>query len=126
MAIFTSPGSPGANAGANGGKTYGYNNISNVAPIVVAQANPQRTTITFHAPGTVDIFIAPVNVQNVLGTAPVSPKDAPLVPTTALLGGTFRVFAGGSLTLIGECQGAFQALANAGTTNPLTVIESNV
>src|SRR5882672_6155501 len=118
MAIFTSPGSPGANAGANGGKTYGYNNISNVAPIVVAQANPQRTTITFHAPGAQDIFIAPVNVQNVLGTAPVSPKDAPLAPTTAL--------PGGSLTLIGECQGAFQALANAGTTNPLTVIESNV
>lgn len=125
--ISNSTGSPGTVTGANGGKTYGYNNISNASPLIVAQANPSRQSIIFHNPGTQDIFIAPQFVQGVLGTAPTSPTNVALTPTTALLGGTFRVFAnGGQLTLGGECQGAWQALAASGTTNPLTVIESNI
>jgi hypothetical protein len=34
---------------------------------------------------------------------------------------------GGTLDITGECQGAWQALANtgAGSSNPLTVIDSN-
>jgi hypothetical protein len=125
--ISNSTGSPGTVTGANGGKTYGYNNISNAAPIIVAQANTARQSITFHNPGSVDIFIGPQFVQGVLGTAPTTPTNISFTPTTALLGGTFRVFSnGGALTLSGECQGAWQALAASGTTNPLTVVESNV
>lgn len=125
--IFTFTGSPGTSAGANGGKTYGYNNITNVAPLIVALANPSRQSITFHNPGANDIFVGPQFVQGPLGAAPSSPTNTAFTPTTALLGGTFRVFGnGGQLTLTGECQGAWQALAASGTTNPLTVVESNV
>src|SRR5216684_1271628 len=121
--ISNSTGSPGTVSGANGGKTYGYNNITNAAPTIVAQPNPARQSITFHNPGAQDIFIGPQFLQGPLGTAPTSPTNTAFIPTTALLGGTFRVFAnGGTLTLTGECQGAWQALAASGLTNPLTVI----
>jgi len=125
--ISRSPGDSGTVAGANGGKTYGFNNITNAANVVVAQANPSRQKLTFHNPGPNDIFVSQTTIQGVLGTAPVSPSDVPFTPTTALLGGTLRVFGnGGSLVVDGECQKAWQALAATGTTNPLTVIESNV
>jgi len=125
--ISTGPGSPLSFSAASGGKIYGYNNISNVASIVVAQANPGRQKITFHNPGTQDIFIGPSFLQNILGTAPTTPANAAFTPTTSLYGGTFRVYAnGGTLVVEGECQGAWQALAVSGTTNPLTVMESNV
>lgn len=127
MTIFGGVGAAQAFAGASGGKVYGYNNISNAAPIVVAQANANRISITFHNPGAQDIFIGPAFVQNTLGSAPTSPSNVALVPTTALLGGTWRVFAnGGTLVISGECQGAWQALAAAGTTNNLTVMDTNV
>jgi len=56
--ISTGPGSPLAFSAASGGKVYGYNNISEFAAIVTAQANPSRQKITFHNPGASDIFIA--------------------------------------------------------------------
>lgn len=119
-------GAPLAFSSASGGKVYGYNNISNLAPIVVARANTSRQRIRFHNPGTEDIFIGPSNVQNTLGTAPTQGSNTPLAPTTAALGGMFRVYGnGGVLEISGECQGAWQALAAAGTTNPLTVMDSN-
>lgn len=125
--ISTGPGSPLSAVGASGGKIYGYNNITNANNTTVAQANPARQKITFHNPGSVDIFVSQTAAQNVLGTAPTSPADVAFSPTTALLGGTFRVYAnGGTLVIDGECQKAWQALAASGTTNPLTVIETNV
>jgi len=51
-----------------------------------------------------------------------------LTLTNAALGGSIRVYGnGGTLDINGECQGAWQALAvtGGGTTNPLTVIDSN-
>ena len=114
---------------ASGGKIYGYNNIAEAAPKVVAQPNPSRVSITFHNPGATDIFIAPVNTQNTVGTAPTNPSNSPLIPSNAALGGCFRVYGnGGALVISGECQGGWQALAvtGAGANNPLTVMESNV
>ncbi len=116
--ISTGPGSPLAFSSASGGKVYGYNNIAEAAAKVVAQANPSRQKITFHNPGTSDIFIAPSKPSNVA-----------LVLSNAALGGSWRVYGnGGTLSIEGECQGAWQALAvtGAGATNPLTVMESNV
>jgi len=127
--ISTGPGSPLAFSAASGGKVYGYNNISESATIVIAQANPSRQKITFHNPGASDIFIGPSFVQNVLGSAPVNPSNVALAPSNALLGGCWRVYGnGGVLSIEGECQGAWQAFAvtGAGATNPLTVMESNV
>lgn len=127
LSVTVIPGGAAAAGPVGGGKVYGYNNITNVNNVTVAQANPQRTQITFHNPGSQDIFISPVKIQNTLGTAPTQPANATFTPTTAALGGTFRVYANGGTTIIsGECQGAWQALAASGTTNPLTVMDSNV
>lgn len=104
---------------ANGGKVYAYNNLT-TTPQSVAPINAARTEITFHNPGTVDVFIAPAFTQN-------TGSNVALVPTTSALGGCFRIYAnGGSLTLKGECQGAWQAFAASATSNPLTVVDSNV
>lgn len=128
MSIIVGVGSPGAVSSASGGKVYGYNNINETTGRVVANANTSRQKITFHNPGTVDVFVAPSSVQNILGTAPTQPSSVALVLTNAALGGSFRVYAnGGSLEITGECQGAWQALAltGGGATNPLTVMDSN-
>lgn len=117
--ITTGVGSPGAVSSASGGKTYGYNGLT-TTPALVVSANPARQSLIFHNPGTVDIFVAPLFIQN-------SGSDLPFTPTTSQLGGCFRVFAnGGTLTLVGECQKAYNAFAASGTGNPLTVVESNV
>jgi len=114
---------------ASGGKVYGYNNISESAGLVVAQANPARQKIWFHNPGANDVIIAPAYVQNTLGTAPTQPSNNALTISNANKGGGILVYAnGGTLEITGECQGAWQALAvtGAGPTNPLTVIDSNI
>lgn len=126
--IFAGPGGALAYSSASGGKVYGYNNINETTARVVAPANTSRQKITFHNPGPNDIYVAPVNVQNVIGTVPTNPSDVALVLTNAALGGSRIVYGnGGTLEITGECQGAFQALAKtaAGTTNPFTVTDSN-
>jgi hypothetical protein len=129
MSISIGIGSPGTVGGASGGKQYGFNNIAEGALVTVLQANPSRRRAIFHNPGTVDLFIAPTFVQNVIGTAPTTPSNVAFTPNNSNLGGCFRVYAnGGTLTIEGECQGAYQAFAvtGGGSTNPLTVNESNV
>lgn len=129
MTIFSGVGAPGTVSSASGGKVYAYNNIDAAGNTVVAPANPSRVSLTFHNPGSNDIFIAPLYVQNTPGFVPTTNANTSLSPTNSTLGGTWRVFAnGGSLTITGECQGSWQALAvtGAGAANPLTVMESNV
>lgn len=128
MAIFGGVGGSQTFSSASGGKVYGYNNINETSGTVVAPANPSRQKITFHNPGTNDIYIAPSLIQNVLGTAPTNPSNVALTLTNAALGGSRIVYGnGGTLEITGECQGAWQALAktSAGATNPLTVMDSN-
>ncbi len=115
----------------SGGKIYAYNNLG-TSPEVVAPANVNRASITFHNPGSVNVVVFPVVVQ-ALNTAPTSANGQPnianqaLTPSTAALGGGFMIFAnGGQITLTGECQGSWQALATSSTNNPLTVSDSNV
>ena|SRR3990167_830975 len=119
MSIFTIPGGSGVFSSATGGKIYSENDIS-TTPQEVAPANPSRQKITFHNPGDVDIFIAPALVFN--GTT-----NSALTPTTAALGGCFRVFAnGGTLEISGECQGAWQAFSASSSGKPLTIMDSNL
>lgn len=102
----------------SGGKWYAYNTLG-TTPAVVAPPNQFRISITFHNPGTIDVFIAPQFVVNTGGNVALS-------PTTSALGGCWRVFAnGGSMTLSGECQGQWQAFSASGSGNSLTVIDSN-
>lgn len=120
MTIFGGVGAALAFSAASGGKVYAYNNVGTGAASV-APINPSRTQITFHNPGTVDIFVAPANALNVSGVQSV------LSPTTGALGGCFRVFAnGGTLVVTGECQGAWQAFSASAANNALTVMDSNV
>lgn len=126
--IISGVGASGTVNSASGGKVYGYNNINETTGRVVAPANPARKKITFHNPGSNDLYVAPSFVQNVLGTSPTNPSDVALTLTNAALGGSRIVFSQGTLEIEGECQGAWQALAKtgAGTTNPFTVTDSNV
>ena len=120
--ISTGPGSPLAFSTASGGKVYAYNAINEASATVVAAVNTSRQKILFHNPGANDIFIDPVYVQT-------TGSNVALSPSNAALGGCFRVYSnGGVLTLEGECQGAWQAFAvtGAGSTNSLTVMDSNV
>lgn len=124
MPITVGVGTAGTISSASGGKVYVYNNIAATAsgPLVtVAQNNPARQTISFHNPGTADVFVAPLFTQN-------TGVDVAFAPTNAALGGSFRIFAGSDRIFTGECQRAWQAFADtgAGATNPLTVTESNV
>src|SRR6267154_4342229 len=95
MGITTTPGAPGANASASGGKLYAYNAITNASNTAIAPANPQRNSITFHNPGANDILVSPTTTLGSLGASQIA-----LVPTTAALGGGRRVFSKGtSMTL---------------------------
>lgn len=120
--IQTNPGSPLTIGGASGGKVYAYNAID-TTPGLVAPANPQRQTLIFHNPGTVDVVIFPATAFIAYnGSSPST-----LTPTASVLGGGFRVYAnGGTLQITGECQGQWQALSVSGTGNPLTVMDSNL
>jgi hypothetical protein len=127
MTILAGIGASQTVSSASGGKIFGYNNITNLANTIVAQPNQARKQIIFHNPGTVDVLVSPTVIQNIIGTAPTNPSNVAFVPTPTVYGGTFRVYAnGGTLMVDGECQGAWQALAITGTTNQLTVMESNV
>lgn len=121
MSLIAIVGSPQAIGPASGGKVYAYNSLTTLA--TVAPANTNRRQIVFHNPGAVDILVGPA-----LAFATVS-ANAPtaLTPTTVNYGGCFRVFAnGGTLTIVGECQGAWQALTSDATIGKLTVMDSNV
>ena len=112
---FFGVGASGSVGPTNGGKVWMYNNMSTI-PETVISLNPARQTLTFHNPGTVTIWVAPLLQFN--GT--------PLSPSTAALGGCFMLVSGGMLILTGECQGAWQAFSASGTGVPLTIMESNV
>lgn len=117
--IFVGVGSPGAIGAASGQRVYAYNNLSTTPQQVVGD-NPQRQSITFHNPGSVDVFVAPTQIQN-------GGSDTPLVPSTIGLGGCFRIFAnGGTLRVEGEVAKPWQAFSASGSSNPLTVMVSNV
>ena len=116
--ITTNVGSPGTISRASGGRTLAFNAIT-TTPVQVLGANPQRQSITVHNPGTNTIYFAPMFVQN-------TGSDVALTPTTAALGGCILVGPGLTQILTGEVQKPYQAFANAGSTNPLTIIDSNI
>lgn len=107
--VFAFPGGAAAAGPASGGKCTPVNNVGTTGAQVVA-ANGNRQSITFCNPGSVAIYIYPMSV-------PV---------TSVALGGSVPLGAGGIVTLQGECQGAFGALAASGSGNPLTILESNI
>lgn len=114
------PGASGTVGAANGGKTYTSNALDTTA-VTVVPANPARQSITFHNPGTIDFFVAPLFKINSSGV------QSALAPTTSALGGCWRVFGnGGALTITGECQGAWQAFSASGSGNAFTAMDSNL
>lgn len=123
--IISGVGSPGSVGPTSGGKVYAFNNIA-TTPIVVAPASAARTNITFYNPGPVVIYIFPSQVQ-ALNSIPASITNQALSPSISALGGCCSIPAnGGYLNLSGECQSTFQAFAASGSTNGLTVFDSNI
>ena len=120
MTIFSGVGAPQSIAGSNGGKTYVFNSVTNTGNIVVAPINPTRRRITFVNPSTTVILYVSMTtaIDPILGTA------SSLIPTVASLGGTLPVYPGSYVTIDGDCQCQWQALAASGTNNPLTVLDS--
>jgi len=116
MSLITSiAGGTRANAATSGGKVTAVNNLGTTGIQVVA-ANPQRAKLTFHNPGTVDVYVYPQYDLN----------NVALTPVVGTVGGCFLVFAnGGTFSIEGECQFAWFALAASGSNNPLTVMDSN-
>lgn len=117
--IIAGSGGALAYSAASGGKTYAFNTISTTPTANVAPVNPGRQKITFHNPGDVDILVAPMFIQN-------TGSNVALVPSPSARGGCYLVYAnGGTLTLTGECQNAWQALSVSASGKPLTVTDSN-
>lgn len=117
MSVVVGVGSPGSAQTASGGKVYPFSTIGNVTPVQILAINGNRNKFVVHNPGTNDVLVYPQ----------LQASGAANAPTVAAPGGAFRVFSnGGSLTIDGECQGAWSALSVAGTGQPLTVMESNV
>lgn len=116
--IFTGVGSPGTISLASGGFFLGFS--LSISPQQILSYGPARRKITFHNPGTVDAYVAPLYTQN-------SGQDVQLNPSPSALAGCFLIFAnGGSLTIEGEVQKPWQAFSATGSGNPLTVVPSNV
>lgn len=121
MTIFVGVGAPPSPGPMSGGKVYAYNALDTTAA-TVAPANVNRKQIVFHNPGTIDVYVAPaLAYASETATSPTA-----LSPTTSALGGCFLVYANGAtLTITGECQGAWQAFSASGSGNALTVMDSN-
>jgi hypothetical protein len=116
MSFVTIAGGASAFSSASGGKVSKVSTLG-TSPITVAVANPSRKKIVFHNPGTIDVYVAPT----------IDANGAALTIALATLGGSFLIYAnGGTLSIEGECQGAWQALSASGSNNPLTVMDSNV
>ncbi|MBO0863559.1 MAG: hypothetical protein J2P16_00605 [Mycobacterium sp.] len=86
-------------------------------PRRVVGANASRTGISFHNPALGTIVVFPERVL-------INGKSVLLTPSLTALGGGFVLPYGGTL-FIGEptAQQAWQALALAGSANPLTIQE---
>jgi len=111
--ILVGVGSPGTISSANGGKVTGVLVVTTGGQVIAA--NPPRQSITFHNPGTTNVFVYPM--LNATGGANS--------PSSANPSGSFQVLPGGLITVTGECQGAWGAFG-ASATNYLTIMESNV
>jgi hypothetical protein len=93
-------------------------NTIGTSPVAVIGGNPSRNSITFHAPGSVDMYVFPTLVLS--GGASVA-----LTPSLASLGGGFHIFAGADRTISGPpATQAWQALAASGSNQPLTIMEN--
>lgn len=119
MTITSGVGASRTVSAASGGFFLAFNNLT-TTPQTVLQNIPGRTSITFHNPGTVDVFVAPLFVQT-------TGSDILLTPSPGALGGCFRVYAnGGTLEIKGECQKPWQVFAASGSGNPLTIQTNHV
>jgi len=110
-------------AGIGSSQSVGPTSGGKVTPVTVTTSgaqvigiNPSRVTITFHNPGSQNLYVYQMNQAN----------GQPLNPTLSALAGTFQIFPGAFFVVSGECQVAWGALAASGATNPLTIMESNV
>jgi hypothetical protein len=111
--IFWGVGASGSIGPTNGGKVSAA--VPTGTPGQVLAANAARQSVTFHNPGSTNVFVYPL--LNATGGANS--------PSNAVPAGAFQIFPGGLLAISGECQGAWGAFG-ASATNYLTIMESNL
>ncbi len=93
--------------------SYAFNNIGTATVTTVIVANVSRYGLIFHNPGTANIYVYPSAMTT--------------VPTTALVGGTFIVYPGGTLAfpspLFANVNGAWSAFSGTGSNQAFTIVE---
>jgi|SRR5580700_6270293 hypothetical protein len=100
-------------SGASSGNVSASNAIGTSFTQVIA-SNPNRRRITFHNPGTINLYVGPM----------VLSSGAPNAPTLSLLAGVFIVLPGSDRIVDGACQTAWGAMASTGGANSITISES--
>ena len=115
MPVFGGVGGAQAFGPASGGKVTPLNNVGTSFAQVIG-ANPSRLSIGFHNPGTITLYVGPL----------VTASGSANSPSSGSLGGAFILPPGTTQVFTGECQTAWGAFAVSGTTNPLSVVESNI
>lgn len=97
-----------------GGSVIAVNTVATVGSVVVS-SNPNRINITFHNPGSINIYVWPI--KDINGNLNI--------PSFANPGGAFVVMPGAFLTLIDSSNSAWAALSSGGSTNPLTILDQS-
>ena len=101
-----------------GGNSLGVNNVGSSVNVKVIAADPGRQSITFHNPNVAGSGV------NVLISQTVDANGNALAPTFAAPGGGYVMLPGTTYTFTGDIQGAWQAIAQSGSTNGLTIASS--
>lgn len=95
-----------------GGTVTAINNLSS-SPVPVIAADPNRNSITFHNPGSIITYVAPLTIGSSGGN---------LNPSLTQLGGCCELVPGDWLTLSGVVQQGWQAFVSSGSSQPLTIM----
>jgi hypothetical protein len=113
VVTFRTVGDPGI--GATGSKVWPINGLGTaLTPLV--PGNPYREFIQFSNPGTVTVYVAMATDAN----------GNPLAPSIGSLAGAFAVMPGATFVVSGECQLPWSGFAASGSSNSITVRESNI
>lgn len=121
MSIISLVGGSSTFTGATGGKVY-PNRVTSTVAAAVIPANASRRRLTFHNPGTIDLYVFPVKLMDFNGNLATSYKPSP----TSLEGSFLVVANGGTLIVEGECQFEWWAFLATDGQGAITIMDSNV
>lgn len=93
-------------------RALGFNSITTTAAVIVSNSTTRHGLI-FHNPGTANIYVFPTAITT--------------SPTTAIVGGSFIIYPGGTLTfsplIFPNVNCSWSAFSGTGSSQALTVVE---